>query len=104
MTRRIEFHGIRVNQWKPTRDCDLEPRRMREAVAMFNDNFGIDENHKYYIIASNKGYMLTGDLKKIRASIEHDHKIARDRLIQVNKRKKRLIYREKCRLHGVKHD
>jgi hypothetical protein len=46
MAKKIEFHGIRVNEWTPARECDLEPRRMREAVAAFNDAFGKDENHK----------------------------------------------------------
>ena len=103
MTKKIEFHGIRVNEWTPARECDLEPRRMREAVAAFNDAFGKDENHKYYILSGMQGYTLTKDLRQIREAIARDYSIAVDRMNQIRNRMERLEYRENCKRHGVKH-
>ena len=103
MAKRIEFFGIRVNEWTLARDCELEPRQMRHAVSAFNDAFGIDENHKYYILSGNRGYMLTQDLRKIRKAIERDQGIAVDRINQLRNRMNRLVHRENCIRHGVKH-
>ena len=103
MAKRIEYHGIRVNEWTHARDCDLEPRQMRAAVSAFNDRFGTDDKHKYYILSGKAGYMLTKDMKKIREAIERDHAIAVVRMGQIGNRKRNLEYRENCMRHGVKH-
>ena len=100
MTKRIEFHGIRVNEWTPAKECELAPRQLREAVTKFNDRFGMDNNHRYYIISSVSGYKLTRDLKEIRSAIEHDERIARRQINRIRKRKSNLENYEYKVKHG----
>ena len=57
--KNITFHGIVTYEWRHARDLDLEPREIRRAVSEFNDKFGTDRNHRYYIISGQKGYKLT---------------------------------------------
>ena len=103
MAKRMEFFGIRVNEWTLARDCELDPRQMRHEVSAFNDAFGTDENHKYYILSGQQGYMLTKDLRKIREQIKRDQAIAAGRMAQIRKRMNRLELRENYIRHGVKH-
>lgn len=100
MTKRIEFHGIHVNEWTPAKDCDLAPRTLRAAVSDFNDHFGLDEKHRYYIISGVGGYMLTRDLKEIRKHIERDERMARRQMKRIGKRKGNLENLEFRLKHG----
>lgn len=90
------FYGI-TREWTPARECELDPRAMRIKVAEFNDNFGIDNKHRDYILSSVQGYRITRDLKEIRDAILHDQRIAFTREQQLKNRRDRLerLIREK---------
>lgn len=67
--KNITYHGIVTYEWRHARDLDLEPRQIRRAVSEFNDKFGTDRNHRYYIISGQKGYKLTKNKKEIAKAI-----------------------------------
>lgn len=96
---KLTYYGIGTD-WKPARKCELEPRAMRRVVTQFNDSYGIDNNHVYYIVSGMKGYKLTRNLKEIREQIEHDEDLAKRELETVLKRRRKLERFEKRRRHG----
>ena len=67
--KNITFHGIVAYEWRHARDLDLEPRQIRRAVSEFNDKFGTDRDHRYYIISGQNGYKLTKNKKEIALAI-----------------------------------
>ncbi len=98
---KLEYYGIKIGEWTQARDCELNARAMRLRVAEFNDLYGTDNNHKYYIVSSMHGYKLTRDLKEIREQIEHDEILAKRRIGQINKRKRRLEKNEILKRYGA---
>ena len=96
----LKYYGIRVNEWTPARMCELNAREMRRKVTEFNDRYGIDANHTYYIVSGMHGYKLTRNLKEIRAQIEHDERLAKRELETVSNRRKNLERMEKARRFG----
>lgn len=97
---RLTYYGIKIGEWTPAKDCELDARSMRHRVSEFNDLYGSDENHRYYIISGMNGYMLTRNLKEIRKQIEHDEAIAKRRIGVISDRKKNLERFETLRAHG----
>lgn len=98
----MEFFGIKAGEWTPAADTELDSRTIRRMVSEFNDTFGMDDKHKYYILSSMAGYRLTCNLKEIRAAIEHDEKIARAQLWRIGKHKGNLENMEYWKKHGKK--
>ncbi len=96
----MEFHGIKVGEWTPASETDLTARAIRLEVSKFNDDFGMDDKHKFYIVSGMQGYKLTKDLKEIRAAIEHDEKMARRQIRKIGKRKSNLENMEYRKKHG----
>ena len=80
--KNITFHGIVTYEWRHARDLDLEPREIRRAVSQFNDKFGTDREHRYYIISGQNGYKLTKSKKEIALAIGY----AESRIIKELKR------------------
>ena len=80
--KNITFHGIVTYEWRHARDLDLEPREIRRAVSQFNDKFGTDSEHRYYIISGQNGYKLTKSKKEIALAIGY----AESRIIKELKR------------------
>ena len=102
MSAKLKYYGIKVGEWTPARDCELNARAMRFRVTEFNDAYGTDDNHKYYIVSGMAGYKLTRNLKEIRKQIEHDERLAKGRLKVFSERKRRLERFEKLKAHGGK--
>ena len=67
--KNITYHGIVTYEWRHARDLDLEPRQIRRVVSEFNDKFGTDRNHRYYIVSCQKGYKLTKNKREIAKAI-----------------------------------
>ena len=99
MSKKLSFHGITQN-WTLAEWCDCSPRMLRAYVQAFNDKFGSDKNHSFYIVSSSKGYKLTRNRKEITEAIEHDEAIARRRMARIRKRKRGLKKLNMVALHG----
>lgn len=97
---KLNYFGIIPNEWTSAKDCELEARAMRHKVSEFNDLYGTDENHKYYIVSSMSGYKLTRNLKEIREAIERDERLAKKRFGTISRRKRMLERAEISRAHG----
>ena len=99
MSKKLSFHGITQN-WTLAEWCDCSPRMLRAYVQAFNDKFGSDKNHSFYIVSSSKGYKLTRNRKEIAEAIERDEAIARRRMARIQKRKRGLKKLNNHALHG----
>lgn len=95
----LNYFGIKCDEWIPAKECDLKPREMRKKVSEFNDLYGIDNNHIYYIVSGRYGYKLTRNLKEIRDQIEHDERLAKKELFVVLKRRRKLERFETIKAH-----
>lgn len=100
MANKLTYYGISIGEWTPAKECELAARAMRHKITEFNDLYGSDENHKYYIVSSVSGYKLTRNLKEIRSQIEHDERLAKRRLGVISKRRKNLERFEMLKAHG----
>ena len=97
---KLNYFGIKIGEWTPAKDCELDARSMRHRVTEFNDLYGSDDNHKYYIVSSMAGYKLTRNLKEIREQIAHDESLAKKKLATIANRRHNLERFEKLRAHG----
>ena len=100
MKGKITFHGIVTYEWRHARDLDLEPREIRRVVSQFNDKFGTDNNHRYYIISGQQGYRLTRNKKEIEKAIERAEKLVREDMKRISTRRRNFDRMVKRDWHG----
>jgi hypothetical protein len=80
--------GITTDEWKKASEITLDPRGLKKLVREYNDSFGIDSVHQYYIISGSYGYKLTRDKDEIMASIAREERLAKIRFKQAKDRRK----------------
>lgn len=87
--KEIEIFGITEN-WKRSYEITDRPRHLKMLVREYNDRFGTDDEHEYYIISGSFGYRLTQDKEEIMNSIKKEERLARIRFRQASRRRKKV--------------
>lgn len=83
-----DVFGI-TEEWQTADLITLRPRALKKQVREYNNEFGKDKEHQYYIISGSKGYRLTQDKGEIMASIAKEERLAKIRFKQMRRRLKR---------------
>lgn len=78
-----------TEEWQTSKDITTDPRGLKRLVRDYNNKFGSDEHHQYYIVSGSKGYRLTQDEEEIMKSINKEYRLARIRLKQASTRRER---------------
>ena len=87
IVQRPEVFGI-TTEWRTSDQITDHPRALKMQVRHYNDRFGEDEEHQYYIISGSYGYKLTQDKEEIMHSIEKEERLAKIRFKQAKTRRK----------------
>ena len=85
-----EVFGITTAEWRTASMITDQPRALKMQVREFNDHFGEDDEHQYYIVSGSFGYRLTTDKDEIMASIEKEERLAKIRFKQASDRRKHV--------------
>ena len=84
----MEVFGI-TEEWRTSNEITDQPRALKKMVREYNNNFGKDKDHQWYIISGSNGYRLTQDKEEIMASIAKEERLAKIRFRQMRRRLKR---------------
>ena len=85
----MEVFGI-TEKWQTASKITSNPRTLKAKVREYNNLFGTDDNHRYYIISGSWGYRLTTDKQEILASIDKEERLAKIRFKQMSRRRKKV--------------
>lgn len=77
-----------TKEWKTSSEITTDPRGLKFKVREYNNHFGEDEDHQYYIVSGSYGYRLTQDRLEISDSINKEYVLAHTRLGQAAQRRK----------------
>ena len=75
-----------TEEWQNIKDITTDPRGLKRIVRDYNNHFGDDEEHQYYIVSGVKGYRLTQDEDEIIRSVRKEFDNANTRFEQARKR------------------
>lgn len=89
--RKMTVYGISTRKWTHADELPYPDRTLRKLVKNWNDQFGKDEEHQYYILSGVDGYKLSDDPVDITLAIDEDIRKARMALARLHKRRKRLM-------------
>lgn len=77
--------------WQTASEITVNPRGLKMLVRNWNNKFGEDDEHNVYIVSGSNGYRLSDDMDEIMKSIEKEERLARIRLSQAHKRRRRAL-------------
>ena len=86
-----DVFGITEGRWTFASEITDQPRALKALVRNFNNHFGEDEKHTYYILSGSKGYRLTKDRHEIFEAIGREERITKTRWRQAYCRKRAAI-------------
>lgn len=87
---RKEVFGI-TEEWQTADLITDHPRTLKKMVRQYNNDFGKDKEHEWYIVSGSKGYRLTQDKDEILQSIHKEEKLAKIRFKQMKRRLNRAM-------------
>lgn len=66
----MKIFGITDKRWTFASEITDQPRTLKAKVRAYNNAFGTDEDHQYYILSGALGYRLTKDREEIFNAID----------------------------------
>lgn len=82
-----DVFGI-TEEWQTAKYITTDPRGLKRLVREYNNGFGTDEDHQYYIVSGTKGYRLTQDKDEVMQSIAKEERLIKIRSKQAKRRRK----------------
>lgn len=79
-----------TEEWQTAKDITTDPRGLKRMVRDYNNHFGDDEEHQFYVVSGSKGYRLTQDKDEILKSVGKEFAYANIRFKQAKLRDNRV--------------